>query len=97
MQLLVEIDGYAHHVDRFTQPSPPIPLDELVEVTRGGRSWQIGTPADVAWIVSGTSIGRTITAAIPPVFAAYATFHELDESLIAAQERAVVAPGQLVR
>jgi len=97
VQLLVEIDGYAHHVDRFTQPSPPIPLDELVEVTRGGRSWQIGTPADVAWIVSGTSIGRTITAAIPPVFAAYATFHERDESLIAAQERAVVAPGQLVR
>jgi hypothetical protein len=40
---------------------------------RDGRSWRIGTDADVAWIVEGTSAGLTITAAIPPVFAAYAT------------------------
>jgi hypothetical protein len=35
--------------------------------------WRIGTDADVAWIANGTSAGRTITAAIPPVFEAYAT------------------------
>jgi len=35
--------------------------------------WRIGTEADVAWISSGTSAGRTITSAIPPVFEAYAT------------------------
>lgn len=42
-------------------------------VTRDGSKWRIGTDADVAWITSGTSIGRTITSAIPPVFEAYAT------------------------
>lgn len=64
-----------------------------MEVTRDGRKWQIGTPAEVAWIVRGTSGGHTITAAIPPVFAAYATFHELDESTpasTAVHESAVV-------
>jgi hypothetical protein len=35
--------------------------------------WRIGTEADVAWIASATSVGLTITAAIPPVFDAYAT------------------------
>jgi len=44
-------------------------------VTRSidGRTWRIGTDADVAWINEGTSLGRTINAAIPPVFDAYAT------------------------
>jgi hypothetical protein len=41
--------------------------------TRDGRTWRIGTEAEVAWITGGTSIGRTITAAIPPVFDAFAT------------------------
>jgi hypothetical protein len=40
---------------------------------RDGSSWRIGTDADVAWIAAGTSVSRTITAAIPPVFEAYAT------------------------
>src|SRR4029453_14547927 len=40
--------------------------------TRGGRKWRIGTDPEVAWIVGGTSTGLTITAAIPPVFEAYA-------------------------
>jgi hypothetical protein len=38
-----------------------------------GSTWRIGTDAEVAWITDGTSMGRTITAAIPPVFEAYAT------------------------
>jgi hypothetical protein len=38
-----------------------------------GHSWRIGTDAEVAWIVQGTSPSMAITAAIPPVFDAYAT------------------------
>ena len=44
-----------------------------VRLARDGSTWRIGTQAEVAWIASGTSIGRAITAAIPPVFEAYAT------------------------
>jgi hypothetical protein len=44
-----------------------------VRLARDGSTWRIGTDAEVAWITSGTSIGRAITAAIPPVFEAYAT------------------------
>lgn len=40
---------------------------------KGGRSWQIGTDGDVEWITRGTVVGLTVTSAIPPVFAAYAT------------------------
>jgi hypothetical protein len=45
----------------------------MVRRARDGTTWRIGTDAEVAWIVNGTSPGRTITAAIPPLFAAYAT------------------------
>jgi hypothetical protein len=45
----------------------------LTEVVRDGASWRLGTAADVAWITAGTTIGRTITSAIPAVFEAYAT------------------------
>lgn len=44
-----------------------------VRRVRNGSAWRIGTDAEVAWIVDGISVGRTITAAIPPVFDAYAT------------------------
>jgi hypothetical protein len=40
---------------------------------RWGRDWRVGTDADVAWINDATSTGLTITSAIPPVFADYAT------------------------
>ena len=45
----------------------------MVRRARDGSTWRIGTDAEVAWIAEGTSIGRTITAAIPPVFEAYVT------------------------
>ena len=45
----------------------------MVTRARDGSTWRIGTDADVAWVARGTSAGRTITAAIPPVFEAYAT------------------------
>jgi hypothetical protein len=38
-----------------------------------GSTWRFGTDAEVAWINDGTSIGLTITSAIPPIFEAYAT------------------------
>jgi hypothetical protein len=37
------------------------------------QSWRIGGRDEVAWINEGTSVGTTITAAVPPVFARYAT------------------------
>jgi hypothetical protein len=45
----------------------------MIERARDGSRWRIGTDAEVAWIVHGTSPGRAITAAIPPIFEAYAT------------------------
>ena len=45
----------------------------MVRWSRDGSTWRIGTDVEVAWIADGTSTGRTITAAIPPVFDAYAT------------------------
>jgi hypothetical protein len=45
----------------------------VVKRARDGSTWRIGTDAEVAWIANGTSVGLTITAAIPPVFEAYAT------------------------
>jgi hypothetical protein len=44
-----------------------------------GSRWRVGTGADVAWIAEGTAVGRSITAAIPPVFEAYATVVLPDE------------------
>jgi hypothetical protein len=46
-----------------------------VHFDKEGRSWRIGTVADVAWIMGHTSDGLTVTAAIPPGFEAYATFY----------------------
>ena len=40
---------------------------------KDGRQWRIGSPDEVVWIADGTSVGKAITAAIPPLFQAYAT------------------------
>jgi hypothetical protein len=53
----------------------------VVRRARDGSTWRIGTDADIGWITKGTayhcglptSMSRTITGAIPPVFGAYAT------------------------
>jgi hypothetical protein len=45
----------------------------VVRRARDGSAWRIGTDVEVAWIAEGTSIGRTITAAIPAAFEAYVT------------------------
>jgi hypothetical protein len=52
----------------------------MISVARDGSTWRIGTDAEIAWIADGTSISRTITSAVPPVFEAYATVVLPDES-----------------
>ena len=44
-----------------------------VTASKDGQNWRIGTDADIAWIREGTTVGLTITSAIPPIFEAYAT------------------------
>ncbi len=58
---------------RLNPEAPATPAVLPVRLAIGGSTWRIGTDAEVAWIASGTSVSRTITAAIPPVFDAYAT------------------------
>jgi hypothetical protein len=41
--------------------------------SKDDRTWRIGTDKDVASINDGISEGLSITASIPPIFAAYAT------------------------
>jgi len=45
----------------------------MVTRAKDGRTWRIGTGAEVAWIADHTPAGLAVTAAIPPVFDAYAT------------------------
>jgi hypothetical protein len=45
----------------------------VVSFRRDDRAWRIGTDAEVMWIAGGTTMGLTVTSAIPPVFDAYAT------------------------
>src|ERR1700761_9361090 len=45
----------------------------MVSAVKDDRAWRIGTTAEVAWITAGTSIDRTVTSAVPPVFETYAT------------------------
>lgn len=61
-------------------PSPHATADvtgteavRVTEVVRDGTSWPLGTADDVEWIAAATTVGRTITSAIPPTFDAYAT------------------------
>ncbi|MDQ3627843.1 MAG: hypothetical protein M3419_03350 [Actinomycetota bacterium] len=61
-----------------------------MEVTKQGRTWQIGTASDVAWIATHTTPGLSITAAVPPVFEAYATYYEPEGITTVTHERAVV-------
>ena len=40
---------------------------------RDGRAWHVGSDKQIAWINEGVTPGLSITASIPPMFAAYAT------------------------
>ncbi|MFG2052673.1 hypothetical protein ACGFI9_01460 [Micromonospora sp. NPDC048930] len=61
-----------------------------MQVSKDGRSWRIGTAADVDWIAGHTTSGLSITTAIPPVFDAYATTYPADDVDAAAHEAALV-------
>jgi hypothetical protein len=65
-------------------------LNGIVEVTRDGRRWRIGTADDVAWLAGQTTHGISVTTAIPAVFDAYATFYPTEGIDFEAHERAVV-------
>lgn len=64
-----------------------------MEMVKDGRSWRIGTSAQIGWIANGTTVDPTITSAIPPVFAAYATFWESgdDSASTTVHEQAVLS------
>ena len=47
--------------------------------------WRFGSDAEIAWIKKATPRGLTITSAIPPVFAAYATVVEPELDVEAAR------------
>ena len=61
-----------------------------MEVSKDGRTWQIGTAFDVDWI-AGRPGGYSIATAIPLVFDAYATFYQAHNITAATHEHAVVA------
>ncbi|RZT78584.1 hypothetical protein EV382_1770 [Micromonospora violae] len=61
-----------------------------MDVGKDGRTWRIGTATDVAWLAGRTTQGSSVTAAIPPVFDAYGTFHPPDGVGIDAHEHAVI-------
>ena len=66
--------------------------DGPVTRVRDGREWPIGTDAEIAWINAGTSAGKAITAAIPPVFASYCTLVlPENEADLARHEQAAIA------
>jgi hypothetical protein len=54
-------------------PAQHGPRTAMVARDKGGRSWRIGTDAEVSWIANGTTVGTAITSAMPAVFEAYAT------------------------
>ena len=72
---------------------PRIGFNEVVAIAKDGQSWRIGTSAQIGWIANGTSIDPTITSAIPPVFAAYATFWKSDDDRVSTtvHEQAVLS------
>jgi hypothetical protein len=49
------------------------PMSTVKTRARDGSDWRIGTGDDCEWITRNTKIGFTVTAAIPPIFDAYAT------------------------
>lgn len=52
---------------------PESPKPSYPTRLKDGRAWRIGTKDEVAWINASVTGGRSITASVPPNFAAYAT------------------------
>jgi hypothetical protein len=65
-------------------------LMAVMDVTKDGRRWRVGTAEDVAWLAGRATPGLSITSAIPPLYDAYATFYPPDRISVQAHERAVV-------
>jgi hypothetical protein len=61
-------------------------------VAKDGRTWRVGTSAELAWIDDGATVGLTINAGIPLLFEAYATVVlPADHDEIDRHDRAVLA------
>lgn len=58
---------------RYPSLSIPSMLDGGQTRVKDGIAWRIGREDEIQWISDGTRVGRRITAAIPSVFADYAT------------------------
>ncbi|WP_208611938.1 hypothetical protein [Mycobacterium paraffinicum] len=72
--------------------TPSALVSAVSRVFRDGRSWIVGTAADVAWINAATPIGVGITSAIPPTFDNYGTVVLPDtQEELQGHDRAVVA------
>lgn len=72
--------------------------EEIDSRVKDGVAWRIGTEREVAWIREGTSPGLSITSAIPPEFAGYATLAHPGDADVArnleeedAQDRALLS------
>jgi hypothetical protein len=65
--------GFGAHPRTPTRPWRLV-FDGLVKAFKQWHRWQIGTIHEVGWIADGTTPGISITAAIPPIFEAYATW-----------------------
>jgi hypothetical protein len=61
-----------------------------MRLRKDGRSWRIGTAADVDWIAGHTTSDLSITTAIPPIFDAFATTYQADDVPVGTYERAIV-------
>lgn len=61
-----------------------------MELDRDGRTWRIGTPAEVAWLAD-RPVGRSVVTSMPLVFESYATLYApWDQQPVGAHERAIV-------
>lgn len=60
-----------------------------MEVSKDGRTWRVGTAAQVGWLADRPA-GTSVITAMPPVFAAYATLYPPDDVSEAAHERALI-------
>ncbi len=59
---------------------------------KDGRSWRIGSTAEVAWIESAVDFSRPLVTEVPPIFAAYCRLELPDDAsnAQAAHDQAVV-------
>ena len=71
-------------------------LNGSMNVVRDGQAWRVGRPAEVSWIADGTKNGQGIAAAIPPIFATYATLWDSNEDRVTTRTHEHAVVGHLI-